>query len=73
MPLPKANDITPDCAYVQIKRVAEARGMKEADVKAIVDKMVEQPLLGIFGPAKINVLKLNVALEEADPTIDKQS
>lgn len=66
-------DITPDCAYVQIKRVAEARGMKEADVKAFVDKMVEQPLLGIFGPTKINVLKLNVALEEANPTIDKQS
>ena len=66
-------DITPECAYVQIKRVAEARGMKEADAKAIVDKMVEQPLLGIFGPAKINVLKLNVALEEAYPTIDKQS
>lgn len=64
-------DITPECAYVQIKRVAEARGMKEADVRAIVDKMVEQPLLGIFGPAKINVLKLNVALEEADPTIDQ--
>ena len=73
MPLPKANDITPDCAYAQIKRVAEARGMKEADVRAIVDKMVEQPLLGIFGLAKINVLKLNVALDEADPSIDKQS
>ena len=72
MPLPKANDITPDdCAYVQIKRVAKARGMKEADVKTIVDKMVEQPLLGIFGPAKINVLKLNVAMEEANPTIDQ--
>ena len=64
-------DITPECAYVQIKRVAEARGMQESDVKAIVDKMIEQPLLGIFGPAKINVLKLNVAMEEANPTIDK--
>ena len=63
-------DITPECAYVQIKRVAKARGMNESDVKAIVDKMVEKPLLGIFGPAKINVLKLNVAMEEANPTID---
>lgn len=42
----------------------------ESDVKAIVDKMVEKPLFGLFGPAKINVLKLNVALEEANPTID---
>lgn len=64
-------DITPECAYIQVKRVAEARGMSESDVKAIVDKMVEKPLFGIFGPAKINVLKLNVALEEANPTIDK--
>lgn len=62
-------DITPECAYVQVRRVAEARGMSEADVKAIVDKMVEKPLWGIFGPAKINVLKLNVALEEANPTV----
>lgn len=64
-------NITPQCAYVQIKRVAEARGMCEQDVKAIVDKMIEKPLLGMFGPAKINVLKLNVALEEANPTISK--
>ena len=63
-------DITPECAYIQVKRVAEARGMSEPDVKAIVDKMVEKPLFGLFGPAKINVLKLNVALEEANPTID---
>ena len=64
-------DITPECAYVQIKRVAKARGMKEANVKAVVDSMIEKPLLGIFGPAKINVLKLNVAMENANPTMDK--
>lgn len=64
-------DITPECAYVQVKRVAEARDMDESDVKAIVDKMIEKPLLGIFGPAKINVLKLNVALEEINPTVNR--
>lgn len=64
-------DITPECAYVQVKRVAEARDMDESDVKAIVDKMIEKPLLGIFGPAKINVLKLNIAMEEANPTIGR--
>lgn len=61
-------NITPACAYVQVKRVAEARGMKEEAVKAIVDKMIEKPFLGMFGTEKINVLKLNVALEEANPT-----
>lgn len=62
-------NITPACAYVQVKRVAEARGMSEETVKAIVDKMVEKPFLGLFGTEKINVLKLNVALEEANPTV----
>lgn len=58
-------NITPASAYVQVKRVAQARGVNEAEVAAIVDKMVEKPLLGLFGTEKVNVLKLNVALEEA--------
>lgn len=56
-------DITPTCAYVQVKRVAAARNLREEAVKAVVDKAVEKPFLGIFGKEKVNVLKLNVALE----------
>ena len=57
--------ITPACAYVQVQRVAKARGMSEETVKAMVDKSIEHPFLGLFGTEKVNVLKLNIALEES--------
>lgn len=57
-------DITPECAYIQVERIAMARGLSEEVVKTIVHKTVEQPLLGLFGTAKVNVLKLNIALDE---------
>lgn len=57
-------DITPQSAYVQVKRVAQARGIDVEEVRRIVDKAVEKPLLGVFGTEKVNVLKLNIALEE---------
>jgi K+-transporting ATPase ATPase C chain len=53
-------DITPASALVQVKRVAAIRGLSESKVKALVDGHIEKPFLG---PAKINVLKLNVALD----------
>lgn len=57
-------DITPDCAYIQVKRVASARNINEQVVIELVNKTIEQPLLGLFGPQKINVLKLNVELDK---------
>ena len=59
-------NITPQCAYVQVKRVAMARGWNENQVRTIVDNAVEKPLLGLLGTEKVNVLKLNIALEEAN-------
>ena len=59
-------NITPQCAYVQVKRVAQARGLREEQVRAIVDKSIEKPLLGLLGTEKVNVLKLNIALEESN-------
>ena len=56
-------DITPQSARVQIKRVAVARHLDEQVVASLVEKSIEQPLLGLFGTAKVNVLKLNVALD----------
>ena len=55
-------NITPQCAYVQIKRVAQARGLTENQVKEIVDQSVEKPLLGIFGTEKIIIIKAATAI-----------
>lgn len=38
--------------------------MNEEQVKSIVDESIEKPLLGFLGTEKVNVLKLNIALEE---------
>jgi len=56
-------NISPASAYVQIKRIAKVRNVDEAKLKVLVDAAVEKPLLGLFGTAKINVLKLNLALD----------
>ncbi len=58
-------DITPASAFVQIRRIAVARNMPEEEVKTLVEKSIEKPLFGLFGPGKVNVLKLNIALDEA--------
>lgn len=53
-------------AYIQIRRVAAARGWSADRVKAIVDEQIRGPWLGLFGPGdRVNVLKLNVALDVA--------
>jgi len=59
-------DLSPAGAKVQVKRVGKARGISEEKLNALVDRYTEGPFLGIFGPAKVNVLKLNVALDQID-------
>ena len=52
-------------ALIQVNRVARARGADETAVRELVDELTKSPLFGLFGPsARINVLKLNVALDE---------
>jgi K+-transporting ATPase ATPase C chain len=58
-------DISPEAAAWQIPRVAKARNMTAAAVKAIVDANITGRQFGILGEPRVNVLALNRALDAA--------
>jgi K+-transporting ATPase ATPase C chain len=56
-------DISPAAAEYQVARVAAARGLTEADVRAAVARHTAGPVLGFLGQARVNVLELNLDLD----------
>ncbi len=56
-------DISPEAAMAQVPRVAAARSLSDEQVIQLVQSHITGPDLGIFGVPRINVLKLNLALD----------
>lgn len=57
-------DISEEGALYQVKKIAEVRNLSEEKVRDLVKNQTEKPFLGLLGPSKINVLKLNIALDQ---------
>ena len=55
--------ISPKAARAQVKRIAAIRNIPADKLDALIAAYTEKPLLDLMGPAKINVLKLNLALD----------
>lgn len=61
-------DVSPEAALYQIERVASARGIAPDRLRALVAAQTDGPLLGLLGEPRVNVLRLNLALDRMTAT-----
>lgn len=55
--------ISVQAAKVQVERIAKIRNINSESLYRLIEEQTEKPFLGLFGTEKINVLKLNLALD----------
>lgn len=56
-------NLSPEGAIVQVARIAKTRNLPEEKLIDLINEHTERPLLSLFGTTKVNVLKLNIALD----------
>ena len=56
-------DITPDAAFFEAPRVAQARGISEERVQQLIEANITKRQFGVLGEPRVNVLDLNLALD----------
>lgn len=59
--------ISPEAAFYQADRVAAARGLAPAQTRKLVSGAIEDPLLGVLGEPRVNLLLLNRHLDRVLP------
>jgi K+-transporting ATPase ATPase C chain len=59
--------LSPAGAYAQVERIARLRNLPVARVRELVKSHIDEPIIVFFGPATVNVLRLNLALDELAP------
>jgi K+-transporting ATPase ATPase C chain len=57
-------DISVPSAIIQVPRIAAKRNIPESELKQLIQQHTQKPLWGLFGPERINVLELNIALDK---------
>jgi K+-transporting ATPase ATPase A chain len=63
-------DISISSAYYQIPRVAKERNLSDNEITALVNQQIQGPLGGIIGENRVNVLRLNQALDRYQISIN---
>jgi potassium-transporting ATPase KdpC subunit len=56
--------ISPEATHLQISRVAAARNMSIQQISTLVDQATEAPQFGFLGEPRVNVVRLNQALDQ---------